>query len=485
MKESKTLVKNSSLLFISQFLSRLFGFLFITYFARKFGTETLGDFGLITTFFMYFVTMVEFGLNPLLIREIARDETKIKHYFFNVLIIRSLFSILSLIIIIPILGLLNYSSEFRLLTIIYFINILFQPLLSTLSAVFWGINKYEYPTISIIITSFIGTAVNFIVLFLGYGLKEIILVSIPVNLVPMTILIGFLIKLRIKIKFNFNLNVLFNTIKKGVVFFLIAIFFIIYIRTDLVILSRISSQENVGLYNAAFRIFMIFLIFINIVSHASFPTMSRLYKENFDKFDRLFYSLLRLYMCSALPMAIFFSLFSKQILPFIFGKDFTEAYLAMIPLSWTFLIMALNTPIALALNTTKFEKVSMYTAIIGAILNIGLDFLFIPEHGILGAGVATVIPRIVNTIIISIVFIKYFFKIDLKRIWKILIINIILGSGLYFLTEINFLFVLGGYILGYIIMVFIFKVIEKEELEFIRELIRTWKGNIFKNRITV
>ncbi|MCK4667370.1 flippase [Candidatus Dependentiae bacterium] len=478
MDNARTIVKNSFFLYASHLITRIVNIVYIGIFARKLGIEVLGDFGLVTTLYFYFVTVVEFGLTPLFMREIATDKAGSGKKFFNILIVRYLFSGLSFLVIFPIQGFLNYPPELKLLIIIYFINIFFIPIQSTYGALFKGHEKYEFTSIITLVSNLIGTAVNLLIIFMGGTLKEIILVSIPLNIIPVILYFIFGRKLNIDYEFKLDLRLIGKFLKKGLVFFLAGIFFQIYLRTDLIILSKLSTKKSVGLYNSAFRIFGFLLVMLNILVQSTFPTMSRLYKNNFEKFKKLFYGLLRILLFVFFPLVIFSSIFSKDIIILIFGKEFISAHLALIPLLWTFFIIAFNTPISLSLVTTKYEHFTMYTALLGAILNIILDLYLIPKYDILGAGLATIIPRLVNTTILMSLFYKYFFKIEWVKIIKIVFLNIILGIGLYFFREYNWVIVLSGYLILYSLLIFIFKIITDYEISLIKGLVLDFKDRI-------
>jgi len=91
------------------------------------------------------------------------------------------------------------------------------------------------------------------------------------------------------------------------------------------------------------------------------------------------------------------ALFGKQFFTGVFGESFNKMQLPML-----ILIPGIFSLSLLALLSAYFAgkgkiKVNLYAAIIGLIVMITGDFIFVPRYGILGAAIVSTVSYMVNT----------------------------------------------------------------------------------------
>lgn len=104
---------------------------------------------------------------------------------------------------------------------------------------------------------------------------------------------------------------------------------------------------------------------------------------------------------------------SDMIVPWFFGEEFTKVVPLLKIFSVLFLAIGLNNVTGIQyLIPTKRQKVFTITVIMGAVVNLAMNLLLIPEYLSLGAAVASVVAETVITIaqFIYLIYIEKTFK---------------------------------------------------------------------------
>lgn len=98
MSSSKTILKNTAWLTISNITTNVFGLFIIIMLARFLGDVSLGIYSFALSFVILFVSLSDFGVRAFMTREIARDKTKTSLFFGNVLGFKLVMGIIAFII---------------------------------------------------------------------------------------------------------------------------------------------------------------------------------------------------------------------------------------------------------------------------------------------------------------------------------------------------------------------------------------------------
>jgi len=183
---------------------------------------------------------------------------------------------------------------------------------------------------------------------------------------------------------------------------LIACLQVINARADIAILGAMKKAEVVGIYAVAAKgaeLITFILFAINIVIA---PTIASLYAAgDMKKLQRVITQSARIILLFSLPIGIGLIIFSHWFL-LLFGKDFIQGETALIILSIAQLFSASMGSVGLPLVMTGYEYITVMIAGSGAVLNIFLNIILIPEWGAEGAAIATSSSIIIRNILSAI-----------------------------------------------------------------------------------
>jgi len=181
---------------------------------------------------------------------------------------------------------------------------------------------------------------------------------------------------------------------------LAAIFGMLLVNIDTVMIGWFRTAESVGYYSAAQKPIALLYILPTLIVGGFFPALARFAKKNDLQFRKVFEKALGLIAAIGFPVAAGIMLTSGEIVELVYGAG----YLAS---SAPFRILAITVltafPISIIIHGVfAYNKQSSLVPlwIAGAVLNIALNLFLIPRSGITGAAWASVITQlIINSLI--------------------------------------------------------------------------------------
>ena len=168
----------------------------------------------------------------------------------------------------------------------------------------------------------------------------------------------------------------------------------IYMKIDHIMLGEILGSQAVGIYSAATRISEIWYFIPTAIASSISPAIFSAKKEGDEiLYYRRIQQLLRLLSIIAIVIAVPMSFLSGDIVTLLFGPEYSAAGSILVIHIWAafFVFMGVGASswfIAEGLTYLTFRR-----TLIGAVMNILLNFILIPMYGGVGAAIATVISQ--------------------------------------------------------------------------------------------
>ncbi len=224
--------------------------------------------------------------------------------------------------------------------------------------------------------------------------------------------------------------------------------------TDTLMLGYFSSSADVGIYNAALPTAQLIRAFPGALGVIFFPVISELYARNKIDDLRRTYSVVTKWMLSLIfPTFLLVVLFPEQIIKILFGAEYVAGAAALSILMFGFMVYGALGPTSAILQTYGRTKIIMMTNYIGAITNLGLNFLLIPIYGVNGAAIATGF----SLALLYILNFLFAYRVAKMQPFRLSYLKIILASMIavfvvYLLTK----YVIGVSTIALILMLFVF-----------------------------
>jgi len=169
--------------------------------------------------------------------------------------------------------------------------------------------------------------------------------------------------------------------------------------TDIFMLGILVPKQDVGIYNAAWKIATLTVIVINVINIILGPQIAKLFESNdITGLKRKVQQATQLVTLFTIPLIVAILIFRKPLLN-MFGEAYLEGEITLIILGIGMLFNALSGSVTLVLNMTNKQIALRNFTIIAAFSNIILNYFLIKQYGIIGAALATTITTILLNIL--------------------------------------------------------------------------------------
>tara|TARA_Y100000741_G_scaffold232251_1_gene177469 strand:- start:1342 stop:2244 length:903 start_codon:yes stop_codon:yes gene_type:complete len=227
-----------------------------------------------------------------------------------------------------------------------------------------------------------------------------------------SLFVSVLIKLLFCIKYIFTEKVFFNIVslkrikkilKYGLGIFIGNLFITGVYRIDIFFVNSLLSVSDLGLYSVSVNLSEFLLLIPSSIGVALFPHLSS--QESKDRIETMS-KIARLTSVLSLFASLGIILFARPFILIIFGEAFISSYIPTLLLLPGLVAMTLNFAYSNYLFSVGKPYLSAKIFLIGIVINIILNILFLKDTGILGAAIFSSISYFVITLGFIIVILK-------------------------------------------------------------------------------
>lgn len=166
---------------------------------------------------------------------------------------------------------------------------------------------------------------------------------------------------------------------------------IINLNIDKIILRELMDNESLGLYSAAVSISGSWYFVPMALGTSVFPALVKAHDSDnalYIKRSRQFYDFTAI-LC--IGIALLMTVFSAGIVQLLYGAAYAKSAPVLMIHVWSGLFLLLATASGRNLNIENENRIVLYRGVIGAVVNIALNYLLIPPYGINGVAWASVL----------------------------------------------------------------------------------------------
>lgn len=184
-------------------------------------------------------------------------------------------------------------------------------------------------------------------------------------------------------------------LKAVAIFFAMACASTIYTHMDTVMLGFLTTDADVGYYNAAVRIKSILVSIVTSLGAVLLPRASYYVEHKLmDEFRRISKKAINFVFLAAGPLLVYFVLFARQGIYFLSGAAYEGSVLPMQIIMPTLLFIGLTNIMGIqVLVPMGKEKIVLYSEIVGAVVDVICNLILIPKYAAAGAAVSNLVAE--------------------------------------------------------------------------------------------
>jgi O-antigen/teichoic acid export membrane protein len=444
----KKLLGQTAIYGLPSIIGRLLNFLLVPLYTEVFNDAS--DYGVVSELYAwvaFLVVFLTFGMETAFFRFLQNKEDKdhvFQNSFFTVILINSLFFLLLIFFNQDIADKLLYSEHNE-----YVILMSAIVCIDAISALPLAKLRAEEKALKFASIQFSSIAVNIglnlflmLIVFDPNNPEEGVIYILCANLFSSLIKPLFLWKDFVYIKFKLNIELTKQMIIYAFPLMIAGLAGIINETIDRILLKHLLFDEDipgslkiaeakVGIYSACYKLAMLVTIMIQAYRYAAEPFFfSQLKNEDKNKI----YSKVMNYFVAAVCFVFLMVSLNIDIFKYFIRNEVYWEGLKVVPI-----LLLANVFLGIYFNQSIWYKLSgqtkfgAYIAILGALLTLSINFIFIPIFGYMASAWATLIVYAFQMVMSYYLGQKYYpIKYNLRKFWLYLLVAI----GLFYLTRI-------------------------------------------------
>jgi O-antigen/teichoic acid export membrane protein len=419
-------------------IMKVLNVLFMIFVARQLSDSGLGNYATIVAFVGLFSPLFELGMSQYVQRTIAQQPDRSAKLLWNLAALRMILALVACLMLSAAALLRGFPADMVFGTQLYAVTFLFAAIQVPLETLLSANERFDLVTIQQIVGTLISMAVSCILLLAGIGFLSLIyagFVALPIQIGMMALMIR---QQQYPIRpVRVSPGDWPAFIRASLPFGVISLALMFNFNADTVILGYYFASDEVGAYNAAYRLVFSLVGVAGAFLAVITPSLARVHIEDAEHVRRWTRSSVAAMALIGLPLTVGVSLLAGPVVELLYG----EALTASVPmLAWIVWDVPLILFTALCGNVTSavgLERGAARINVIGAVLNVALNLALIPLLGGVGAAIVTLMTDGVSVVLFYWLLHDQF---QLQTLWaniaKIVIAAAVMGGGVWLLLQI-------------------------------------------------
>lgn len=423
------IAKNTGAVLLGTLVRMGASFVLVLLIARYLGSEGMGEYTVILSLYWIVQKIATMGLEPIIIREVAKNESSAQDFLSSGIVIGILTSVVMSSVMIMFAHLANYDHV--IITSIYIVGpaVLFATVSLIFQAVFIAFEKAELSLYGNVINGVSKLLLAFAAMEAGYGLVTVMAaftVSTFLGLIVNALLANAFI---LKIRFSFSRSVFLWTLKTMPVFAGTQIVHAFSGNITAIIMSLLMSMELVGYYGAAMQLVGAVRMVIQSYKIAIQPVTAKTFEDSLRELRKFCIKSMKYICMLTIPLSVGTTMLAAKIIALFYPPEFFISALLLQVLIWVIPLYGLSMVLTSVLIASNNQKLVFTTLLISLSVRIGLAFTLIPLISYRGAAAAVLVSEVVNFIVKTRFVFKRLFRVPYAHFtWKIAISTTVMAA---------------------------------------------------------
>jgi len=464
-------LRNTGMLLATRVASRIIALVSVLTIGHALGDTAFGQMQTAVTYVGLVGTITDLGLSALYVREGARHVNAIGRFWNNIASVKLVLSLLS---VPPLFGLLWVAGIQSLLIPAFALSFLsgYQLLLRNS---LYAMQQLGFEIIEILPE----TAIVLVMAVLGARFHlgaAYFLWAYTASYFFACIYFAIVLwrKCVLRPRFKLEMPLLRPWIRAAIPLGITFIITTVYFKVDVPILQRFRSYDEVGWYTLAYKPFEALLFIPFSLRGVVFPLLSVYHRQSPERVLALSEKFFKALLLLGWPATVGIFLLAPQFNSLLGLFNQSEPALQILALAIVF--MFADNTFAATLNAIDKQNVFAFVALVGLVVNVGVNLVVIPRYGYLGASWAVVVTEAALVVVGWFVLRAQLGAIRIVHSsWKIIVAGTVMGIFLWFVQpqgRVALFGVVAGAAVIYFAVLAILRVADDEEMNLIRNALR-------------
>lgn len=326
------------------------------------------------------------GVDIIAVREVSRDKSLLPVYITNMILLKISFAVVAFLAISGVAYFLAKSHEVFVLIILYGLTLF--PLAMSTEWFFQGIEKMKFVGLFRVFREAV-----YALLIVALITRADRLYFVPVFRFAGIFCAALFLMYRIR-KAGFSLvqkmdfKVWKYLTRESLPIIGSQLMILLIYNFPVIFLGLIRTNEEVGYYNAVYKVILFFIGFASVFWYVIFPSLSRFTVESKEKLLAFQDKVSKIIIIIAVPIGFIGSALASPIINFLYGYPYNGSIAVFRILIWVGTLVMLNGIYAQGLLSSNNQRNFMKTVVVQTSISLIANIVLIPRYGVTGAAVA-------------------------------------------------------------------------------------------------
>ncbi|WP_141266866.1 flippase [Thermodesulfovibrio sp. Kuro-1] len=375
--------------------------------ARYLGPEQFGLLSYAQAFVALFSAIAGLGLDGIVVRELVKTPERRDELLGTAFWLKVLGAFATLIVIGIAVQFTSNDSFTNLLIFIIASSTIFQAF-NVIDFYFQATVQGKYIAYANSISLFISSVVKIALILYKAPLIAFAMLALFDNLILALGYVYFYIKQTRALSIQYlKISTAKNLLRDSWPLIFGSITALIYMKIDVLLVKEFLGNKEVGYYIVSQRISESFLFITTSITQVAFPAIVKARQTNLNSYIEKIYTVYKILVAIAFLVCMIITLFSKWIILFLFSPMYEPSINVLKLYVWTTIFVFLSNGSWLFYWNENLQFLASLRLMIGAILNVILNFILIQKYGLAGAAISSLISYSISS---------YFFNAFNKRL---------------------------------------------------------------------
>jgi PST family polysaccharide transporter len=179
-----------------------------------------------------------------------------------------------------------------------------------------------------------------------------------------------------------------------------AIAAVLVLKVDQLMLAYLVNDQAVGIYAAAARLSEVWYLLPVALMTGYFPKLMEAKQTGSPEYMRTLQQLCDFLLWAGIAVAVFITLTADYLVPLLYGQAYIESVEVLVIHVWAGVFFFTAALLNRWLLIEDALVAAFYVQAVGATANIGFNFWLIPQYGVVGAAIATLLSALISGYVI-------------------------------------------------------------------------------------
>ena len=390
---------NALSILTSDVMNRAVSFVIYAMVARHLGAQEFGQLALAFSMFYMFQIFAIAGLKVLIIREVAKNRTLTRLYFLNSCAILAVSSLVSLSVLLVFLRLMHYSPSTNLVILLLSLGLLPSAISAVCEGIFQAWERMRYIAWVNVPVNLGKMTLAFLLLSRNHGLYAVLGILLGAFLIVAVVETCIVLRRFPAPPASLSLSFSLRTVRSAVTFLGIDGTLAIEGSIIALLLSKLGSIAQVGLFSAACQVMVPLNLVYQSMAQSIFPLMCQRVEPGLQNLKRIAVGAMEVLLMLAVPAVAGIFFLGQWVLSLLYKNPaFIQAVPTLRVIAWILLLQVFGNVLGQVLLATHREKVNLRIVVVCTLINLLAGWPLIKLFGLRGAAITFVLNKLANAI---------------------------------------------------------------------------------------